>query len=331
MSAPRSLNGSLTASLKSEVLMPRGTAASLLVCTLIACAPTDSDTPMAADRGPTIVENVIYGQKLGMALTLDVLQPAIQNGAGVIFLNSAGYGSPSVHFVTGDGESVRIRSTDEMGDKVHYSAQPLVDAGYTIFNVRHGSSPLFQIPEIVDDVRRAVRFVRDHASEYGVDSSRLGAWGGSAGGHLALMLGTTSEVPASGSADTIPAPLAAVVAYYPPSELTSLRIMAEERAKTNGGMGLVEAYPAFGFPEERDPEFSPYYAATADDAPTLILHGDRDSVVPLEQGAMMHRALVAAGVVAELVVVEGSPHVFSGDNALLALESTVTWFDKHLR
>ncbi|MGB0578943.1 MAG: alpha/beta hydrolase [Limisphaerales bacterium] len=69
----------------------------------------------------------------------------------------------------------------------------LLAKGFTVFSVRHGSSPKFTIPEVVGDVRRSVRFIRQHATEYGVDPKRLGVCGGSAGGHLSLVLGTTSD------------------------------------------------------------------------------------------------------------------------------------------
>ena len=65
--------------------------------------------------------------------------------------------------------------------------------GFTVFAVRHGSSPLFKVPDAVDDVRRATRYIKANAREWGVDPDRLGVFGGSAGGHLSLMLGTTGD------------------------------------------------------------------------------------------------------------------------------------------
>ena len=112
--------------------------------------------------------------------------------------------------------------------------QPLLDAGFAVFAVHHGSAPLFKVPDAVSDVRAAVRHIHDHATDYGVDRIAFGVWGGSAGGHLSLMLGLDSEgQPASAGGDgrtvrsgpryasgtDADASIAAVVAYYPPVDL----------------------------------------------------------------------------------------------------------------
>src|SRR4029450_8649299 len=75
-----------------------------------------------------------------------------------------------------------------------HSYQRLTQKGYTVFAVRHGSSPNFNMPEIAGDVRRAVRFIRAHAPGWGIDPERIGIWGGSAGGDLSLFLATPSEI-----------------------------------------------------------------------------------------------------------------------------------------
>ena len=100
----------------------------------------------------------------------------------------------------------------------------LLDKGYTVFLVRHGSSPLFKVPECIDDVRRAARHVRLHAADWGVDPSRLGVYGASAGGHLSLMLGTTGDDGKPDATDPLEkagSRIAAVVAIFPPTELKS--------------------------------------------------------------------------------------------------------------
>lgn len=299
-----------------------------ILCLLTACAPSNTSESGVQSR---VVSDVVYGHKLGMALTLDVFRPASPNGGGVIFLNSGGYVSPAITLVTTDSTGVRVRTDAEMADELEFSVGRLVDAGYTVFNVRHGSSPKFLLPEILDDVRSAVRFVRANASSYGVDSTRIGVWGGSAGGHLALMLGTTSEIGPTTSKDAGPAPVAAVVAYYPPSEWVSGRASAEEWAQREVHEHLVTIFPAIDYPVALDPELSPSNYATPDDAPTLIVHGDADPLVPLAQGEIMHKALVGAGVATDLVVIKGAEHGFAGADAELALRRTIAWFDKYLK
>src|SRR5882672_11891926 len=114
-----------------------------------------------------VIPDIVYGHKDGMALTFDVLKPkAHPNGAAVIFVVSAGW-----------------VSTYTPPDQVVPRFQELLDKGFTVITLRHGGSPKYVIPDIVADVRRAVRFIRYNAKGWGVDPNRLGIFGGSAGGH----------------------------------------------------------------------------------------------------------------------------------------------------
>ena len=156
----------------------------------------------------TVTPDVVYGHKYGMALTFDVFTPADANGAAVLNMVSGGW-----------------RSVWRPHAASQQRYQALLDAGFTVFAVRHGSSPKFILPEIVPDVRRAVRYVRLNARRLGVDPNRLGVWGGSAGGHLSLMLGTTSDAGDPSAEDAVLRTgnrVAAVVAYYPPVDLRPL-------------------------------------------------------------------------------------------------------------
>src|SRR5262249_57803828 len=71
--------------------------------------------------------------------------------------------------------------------------QPFLNRGYTVFAVCHACQPKFTIPEILEDMNRAVRFIRYHAKDYGIDPDKIGITGGSAGGHLSLMQGTAGD------------------------------------------------------------------------------------------------------------------------------------------
>ena len=133
--------------------------------------------PIHAQSGAPVIADVVYGHKAGMALTFDVFTPAGEsNGVGILYMVSGGWVS---------------RWTPP--DRARAGFEALLNGGFTVFSVRHGSSPRFKVPEAHADVRRAVRFVRLHASTYGVDPDRLGVYGGSAGGHLSLMLGLASD------------------------------------------------------------------------------------------------------------------------------------------
>ena len=119
----------------------------------------------AADEAK-VIPDVVYGHKDGMALTFDVIRPAKQNGAAVIWVQSGGWYSnwtdPKVWLTTG---------------------KSFLDKGYTLIVVRHGSAPKYTVPEATADMRRSVRFIRLHAKDWEVDPDRLGVIGGSAGGH----------------------------------------------------------------------------------------------------------------------------------------------------
>ena len=120
-------------------------------------------------------EDVIYGRKYGTALTMDVFTPKKDaKGIGVIFVVSGGFFSSH--------EAINPSFI-----------RPFIDRGFTVFAVVHGSQPRFTVPEIIQDMNRAVRFIRHHARDYGIDPDRIGIYGGSAGGHLSLMLGTAGD------------------------------------------------------------------------------------------------------------------------------------------
>ena len=176
--------------------------------------------------------------------------------------------------------------------------------------------------DIVGDLRRGVRYIRYYASDYDVDAERIGVWGGSAGGHLSLLLATAPEPPISEPSEEFesePASVAAAVAYFPPTDLERF-----------GTPQIRQAFPAMILNLEQAREFSPIRYVSAADPPSLILHGDADETVPYLEGQTMYEALRAAGVITELITVEGSGHGFYGDDAVLANTAMVDWFEQHL-
>lgn len=303
---------------------------------LTGCAAGEPDEAVVSDASPRQVQidaDVVYGHKFGMALTFDVYHPAEPNGAGVIIVNSGGYVSPAVTFHTEeDGQYHLLDDSDLV--PFQFSARLLVENGFTVFNLRHGSSPKFVLPEIVADVRRAVRVIRDVAPDYGVNPERLGLWGGSAGGHLSLLLGASPEIGPQDAVDgnaPIEARVAAVVAYYPPSDLEAWRVEVARFTSEEWGQELLTVFPAMDYPPERDRELSPVHYATADDPPTLIIHGDQDRLVLLSHGQLMYDALLEAGATSELIVVEGAGHGFEGEDIDLALAQSLAWFQRYLQ
>jgi acetyl esterase/lipase len=134
----------------------------LLLCLLTCTAfVTSFTTTRAADEiGYNRQEDVIYGRKYGVALTMDVFTPKKgANGAGIIIVVSGGW------FSGHDGINPEF-------------VKPFTKRGYTVFTVVHGSQPKFTIPEILEDMNRALRFIRHHAKDYKIDPDRIGITGG---------------------------------------------------------------------------------------------------------------------------------------------------------
>ena len=263
----------------------------------------------AQSQEMTVTPDVVYGHKYGMALTFDVFTPTNANGAAVLNMVSGGW-----------------RSQWRPHEVSQRRYRELLDAGFTVIAVRHGSSPKYVIPEIVPDVRRAVRYIRLNARRLGVDPNRLGVWGGSAGGHLSLMLGNASDRGDPSSEDPVLRAsdrVAAVVAYYPPVDL---RPLARGATPANPNT----RFPALNFDKSEAPANSPIVHVSADDPPTLLIHGDSDGLVPVSNSHEIYAAFQEHGVESEVIIIPGADHGFRGTDAVLATAAMVNWFVDHL-
>lgn len=176
------------------------------------------------------------------------------------------------------------------------------EGGFTVFSVVHGAQPRYKVAEIVDQVQTAVRFVHAHAADYGVDTNRVGVTGISSGGHLALMI--------AGSANS---PVNAVAAIAPPTDLADwgkpgfMLTELPQMAVFIPALGIDPSGPKSDV-ETAVRKLSPITYVTAKYPPTLIVHGDADNVVPLQQAKAMDQALTTAGVPHKLEVIPGGGH-----------------------
>ncbi len=262
-------------------------------------------TPVASAEKYDFTPDLVYGHKDGLAMTLDVYRPKSNaRGVGLLLMVSGGW--------------VSRWSPHEQLVKLF---QPVLDAGFTVFAVRHGSSPRYLIPEIADDVRLALRYVSEHAKENGVDPQRLGVFGFSAGGHLSLLLGTQTNGAERASNDAVSPRVAAVVAVFPPTDLAPY---------VEPSNPLRERFPALKFDPSRAPEFSPLMHVSADDAPTLLVHGDKDELVPIWHSQKIHAAFGKVSVPSELLTIEGAAHGFDAEGNKRMMTAMVQWFEKHL-
>jgi acetyl esterase/lipase len=289
-----------------------------------------SSVGLAADPSFDRKQDVIYGRKFGTALTMDVFTPKKDaKGVGVILVVSGGFFS----------------SHDAI---MPAFIQPFTDRGYTIFAVVHGSQPRYTVPEIVQDMNRSVRFIRYHAKDYGIDPDRIGVMGASAGGHLSLMLGTAGDKGDPNAKDPVDresSRVQAVACFFPPTDFLNYGKSGDERIRPTDHAPPFRA--AFDYRELdkqsmlwvsiTDPkrlqeiarQISPVSHVTPDDPPTLIIHGDEDRLVPLQQSELIAQKLKKAGVETNLVVKKGAGHGWLGLDK--DLNQLADWFDKHLK
>jgi acetyl esterase/lipase len=273
-------------------------------------------------------EEVIYGRKFGMALTMDVFTPKENaNGAAVIWVVSGGWMSNHDHI------------------NLSFLKEPLA-RGYTVFAVVHGSQPKYTIPEAIADMTLAVRYIRAHADEFKIDPNRIGVSGGSAGGHLSLMLGMAGDTGDAKSKDSLSrtsSRVQAVACFFPPTDF--LNYGTPGYAWLN--RGPKDAFQApFDFQvwnpdlkrfdvvddDARNKiarDISPVYHVTSDDPPTLIIHGDKDALVPLQQSQLMMERFKQSGVPARLVVKSGEAHGWPKWHD--DMRTIADWFDEHLK
>jgi len=260
-----------------------------------------------------IMPDVVYGHKDGMALTMDVIKPKTgANGAAVVFMVSGGWVS-------------NYSPPQQMAERF----KNLLDKGFTVIALRHGGSPKYVIPEIVADVRRGIRFIRFNAKQWGIDANRLGVLGGSAGGHLSLMIGTASDNgDANAKEDFMKESdrVASVVAYFPPVDL---RPIVRGLGAANDGSN-ISRFPALNFEKEKAADYSPITFVTPDDPPTLLIHGDKDSLVPIINSQTIYDAFKKNRVKTNFVTIPGADHGFQGEDAKRASALMVAWFEQTL-
>ncbi len=272
----------------------------------------------------TATDDVVYGQKEGMGLTMDVLEPEQgRKGIGIVLISS------------GSWRSSKSNVPEEVAEfREDHWAMGLLSNGYTAFVVRHGSGPRFHVPEMVEDVRRAVRFIRLHAADYKIDPDHLGITSGSSGGHLALMVGMTGDDGTADSKDPVErvsSRTQAIVSWFPPTDMVNYGIadgytfvQKLQPQRFTDMFGTITDLPA------QLREVSPLYFTTPDDPPLLLLHGDADKTVPLQQSEILKAKYEETGLKVKLIVQPGGVH--SGWEGLEKNYVDVAdWFDTYLK
>ncbi len=288
----------------------------------------DVRSALAAGAQPwTVRDSVIYTRVDNTALTYDVFTPKNPNGAAVISILSGGWVSSKANGSPG-------------------LAAEFLRRGYTVFTVSHGSTPRYTIDEIIPQVMRAVRHIRANAQAYGIAPDRLGITGSSAGGHLSLMIGlagAAGDPAAKDAVDQVSSRVQAIGSFFPPTDFLNYGHPNEDAA----GRGTLADYRgAFAFHElssnkrhfvpivddakfrEVARQVSPVTHVSSDDPPTLLVHGDKDKLVPLQQSELIIEQLKKAGVATKLIVKAGEAHGWKDRSPETA--AIADWFDQHL-
>ncbi|MEK6233107.1 MAG: alpha/beta hydrolase fold domain-containing protein, partial [Planctomycetales bacterium] len=252
-------------------------------------APPKNNTAAGSSDKMTVVKDVEYHRAGGAPLLLDLYRPAKAKGR-----------LPTVMWVHGGGW--------KNGSKNRCLATWLVEHGYAVASINYRLTDQAQWPAQIDDCRAAVRWLRTHADQHGLDGDHIGAWGSSAGGHLVAVLGTLAPPKNEQTSSRVQA----VCDWYGPSDLLTMppNVLSkgktlEDIANSNGAKllgGTVRDLP------ELAKQASAFHQVSRDDPPFLIMHGDKDPGVPIEQSQRLHAKVQAKGASSTLHVVKGAGH-----------------------
>jgi len=275
--------------------------------------------PLAAQTPFTPPQSVIYDadveySNVGERVAMDILRPRAPSATP----------RPAVVMVHGGG----FRA----GKRESYlpMAARLAEHGYVAATVTYRLAPKYRYPAAVHDVKAAVRFLRANAARYGIDANHIGALGGSAGGHLVLMLGLTAGVPefeGTGPNREFSSAVQCVVDYYGPTDFT------QSYAKSVDAAEVLPLFLGADLVHDRAIHIrsSPLNWVTPNAAPTLAIHGTDDKYVAYEHSIWLLERLLGAGVPAELETLPGAPHGFKGADAEKAELRALAFLDKWLK
>jgi acetyl esterase/lipase len=251
-----------------------------------------------------IIRDVEYGRGGGLPLYLDIYipqKPIMKPMPAVVFIHGGGWQS---------------------GDKYPSQVQSIAQRGFFALSINYRLSGVATFPAAVEDCKCAVRWLRANATRYNVDPERIGVWGGSAGGHLALMVACTDEtdgLEGNGGWETYSSRVQAVCSYYGPTDLAHMQ---------DGGDTTAPARFIGGSPLQKPEVYklaSPVTHVTPDDPPLLMVHGESDRVVPYTQSVTMQEAYHKLGLKVELVKVLNAGHGFQpiGDKVMSPLPKDI--------
>jgi acetyl esterase/lipase len=222
------------------------------------------------------------------------------------------------------------------GSKESPPALRFLREGYAVASTNYRLSLHSIFPAQIEDCKAAIRWLRANVNQFGYDAGHIGVWGGSAGGHLVALLGTSGGVKdfaAVGANTNTSDRVQCVVDFFGPTDLTAMARQAPPDSVMNHDAPNSPESKLVGGPIQQRKELAhtanPITCVTPDDPPFLILHGDRDNLVPIGQSELLHAALKKAGVDSTFFVVKGAGHGFRNRPDLDPMVNE--FFAKHLK
>jgi len=282
--------------------------------TIVAAGVLLTTTTLHAADKPKVMKDIEFAQVDGQSLKLDLYLPPTEDAPLVVWIHGGGW---------------------RAGSKSKCPVTWLTDHGMAVASISYRLTDKATFPAQIHDCKAAIRWLRAHADEYGYSTEKVGVAGSSAGGHLAALMGTSGDVKAlegdvGGNLDHS-SRVDAVVDYYGATDFILRSKTQPHRANQKGS--VVYNLLGGGADEKVDlaRQASAAFHVTQDDPPFLVIHGDKDNTVLLDQSQRIQEVYQEAGLPLELIVIEGGKHggaeFYNGKRR----ERVIAFFQEHLR
>ncbi len=280
-----------------------------------------------------LISNVVYEQVpsrgyANVLMQMDILQPKTKEK------------KPAILFVTGGGF---INANKDNGIQLRMH---LAENGYVVGSISYRVAPTAKFPEPLEDVKAAIRYLKANADRFGIDPSRIGIVGGSAGGYLTAMAGTTSGTKMFDRGENlqVTSDVKAAVDLYGLSDLTqigsdfSADVQARHRSAGATEALWVNGSPVFGgrdggilADKQAAEAANPIHYISKTSAPMLLMHGTSDTVVSPSQTDLLYQALQKSGIPSERYLVTGAAHGGKYWVQEPVLKIITDFFDRYLK
>jgi len=279
----------------------------------------------------TVQPDLVYGERSGSQLTFDRYSPEQANGAAVIFVNSGGFESGKlVQYETLDPATWRFLGANELtvegSDPIplleQFSFAGLLDAGFTVYDVKHSNAP-HTVDAMLEDVRAAVAHIHGRADEFAIDPDRIGIFGASSGGFLAIAAGLTACGPNDGKNL-----IRTIAAYYPTGFDFRTDIAASPQIR--------DSLSALAADDAVLDAISLKNHIRASAPSTLVIYGDLDHQIIVNPCRSICSEFPKAGIETKCVIIEGTAHEFVRDDGYhpedgrRARSELLQWFQERL-